>query len=350
MRKRTWSVAVAALAITLAAGPATAASAAVTTELPEGESLYVVECESGTGGFGTVDPATAAVTLIGTGSNDPNVTCAGMAAFNPVNGLGYWSSWDIDGDLFSVDLTTGEHTFIGSVRYADDSAPSFWLEHMAIGPDGTAYGIANDDVGTVSFVRIDLDTAIATPIETPAEALDFDEVGDYTWWSFAYNPADGQFYAISDATDHLYRVDVASGALTDLGAHGDGWAWYGISFDSNGTMWGVCTGTTTQSCVVTQSTVADWTTAGASQESAATTVDGAGWFTEAQFIDYTVTAEEPVDEQPEEEQNDTVTDAPELAATGSDPLVVGSLVGAALALLSAGVLVTLRARGQRQQG
>lgn len=93
-----------------------------------------------------------------------------------------------------MNLTTGEHTFIGSIEFAD--GPEFWIEHMAIGPDGVGYGVTNySDASPPQLVSIDLATARATLIgEFGVDRANSD------WWSLAYNPADDEFYATSQST------------------------------------------------------------------------------------------------------------------------------------------------------
>lgn len=298
--------------MTLAFSPA--ASAAQTRTLPAGETLYAIDCQTRSGQLGSVDTSTAVVTLIGSGTTDPARECAGPSAYDPNTGAVYWVSWSTPDFLFRIDRTTGESTYIGPVASPDGIVTNYFA--MIMDPVLNEWFVLAplDDDGKVYLHKLDTATGgLTTVSHLTIDGVDY--VDNNSIWSAAYNPADGKAYFIDFLT--LNSIDLETGEVTEIGENGDGSRWYGLAFDSAGVMW------TTGSEQVDSSTVEGWTTAGTQQGSDDdTTVGGASWYSESNFINYSF-------------------DPPALAETGFDP-VGYALGGVVLAAIGGAVLVVTR--------
>lgn len=215
--------AVAALSLPIVfAAPAAAAT------LPAGDSLFAISCDynSPTGpdfaGLYSVDPANAAGTLIGSGTGIVG-DCAGQAAYNPVTGESFYSSWPQGGDEFlrRIDVTTGVSTTVG--EWGGAAAGNG--DALAIGKDGTAYVTSGSQLHRVNLA--DATTTLVGPL------------GVSQLWAFAVDPVSGLFYAIQPSGD-AYRIDVATGAATAIGSidGGDGMGGiYSMQIDTSGIWW-----------------------------------------------------------------------------------------------------------------
>lgn len=220
------------------------------------------------------------------------------------------NSDDPSDDAFSlvrVDLATGDHTVIGDTGYID-------VEGLAFSPDGTLYAV---DDATKSLLTLDLDTGQATPVGPgdgnlglstgPDQGRDFGLTFDATgtlWLSsdvtgelWRVNPDTGeltsvvtgsgsatsgydggsgkshstsqphltglascgdQLYGISvNDEQNLYRMETDPFGIEEVGPLGAGLAFDdgGLSFDGNGTLWGIADRSTFQEPGTSETTV-----------------------------------------------------------------------------------------------
>jgi hypothetical protein len=224
-------------AILAAAGlGSSAAMAAQTRALPEGEIFYAIDCNDSIGQMVTVDVLTSAATLIGANTPTSNTTCAGPAAWDPSTGTMYWTSWTNNPDTLMVaDIETGQSTEVGPFMVGSSPIGS---DGIAIDAQGNAYLLDDDGDGSTpvgtKLYSLDLATGAATYIAN-VEGM----TGSFACVAaFAFNPADGGFYANCDTgsgTETLVKIDVSDGSTTVACT----WTHsiWGLAFDSSGIGW-----------------------------------------------------------------------------------------------------------------
>jgi hypothetical protein len=300
-----------------------AALAAQTRSLPDGSTLFAIDCEDENGELGSVDITTAEVTIIGTGSDHVNIDCASDATYDPTTGLGYWIPWSAPNSLYSIDLETGVSTYIGDLTDSEGINDLYAGYNYALMADdqGNLFAIMpyTDDNGEPYLLSVDKETAEFTEIDR----LQFDgsDWGDGYFYSGDFNPADGNFYILGNDAVELYSLDIETAQLTFVGDNGDAVYMYGIGFDSNGVMW------STGENAVCSATVEGWTTVGNTECSENDTyINGdtsITWYSESNFINYDAPA-------------------PELSDTGVN---LGGFAAAIAALVAAGgILMAVRHR------
>lgn len=190
-------------AMIIAAVVATSAfSVQAASAFPSGDTLYSMAYDSPREGtLKTVNTSTAATTIVGTAGigagQNPGLSVGDTAqgAYNPNEPTkGYWIYF-LSGTygLASVDLATGTSTVIGPFGTSG-------MESIAIGADGSAYGIYGGD-----FYSINLQTGTATFISAAPPTNVF---------AFAYNPSGSSFYAVT--ANKLWSVNVSTGAFTQV--------------------------------------------------------------------------------------------------------------------------------------
>jgi LPXTG-motif cell wall-anchored protein len=217
-------------ALTLAASPVNAAT------LPTGDKAYILPCDYDQlgGTLYELDTTTGLATQVGDWVNpDEDVfSCAGPAAYNPVNGLGYWISWaDEGGFLISVDLTTGENTVVG--EFTLEGEPYYTPIAIAIDAAGNAWA-TSWDVSPDVLYSVNLSTAELTEVGPTGVTDESDNYGlawdSVTQTVYAYNVDSEDFYTVNTTTGAftLFAEDV----LTDVVP-------YAIAFDSAGQVWGI---------------------------------------------------------------------------------------------------------------
>ncbi len=318
MKKRTSAV----LALVIAGLTAPLSASAVQTRvLPSGETLYAIDCDVETAQLVSLNTHDAVATAIGDGTVHESIGCASNAAYDPQSGLAYWGSWGTrPTTLFSMDITSGESTYIGVL---DET--TYDLGGLMMGEDGILYAVYQDmDMGDGRTFLGTVNTENAD-ITLIAELLHDGNAVPRGIWSAAYNSADGEYYASNGGG--LLRIDVATGAVTPIGANGSERWWGGMTFDSAGTMWGAGNGN------VSSTTVAGWTTAGhETWTDENILLEGAEWFTRSVFVAY--------------DSGDGVEPSaePELAETGIDTT---SVLGFAVAMFGGAAAVTVLRRRAR---
>jgi hypothetical protein len=117
----------------------------------------------------------------------------------------YVVNYDNNG-LYAVDTATGAYTQIGTT-----TPPAGSINGLSGTPDGTMYGIAGD-CSTSYLVTIDITSGATTNIGSiPGVGCGID---------LAYNTNDDMIYIVDLLTDHLFKVNPATLAVTDVGALG----------------------------------------------------------------------------------------------------------------------------------
>ena len=292
-------VIVAAAGMTLAvAAPASAAG----NSLPATDALYAFSCDSeGTPSILRVSAETGESSGIGSATGD----CKYNSAYDEVTGKVFFNDYDVDA-LSTVDVATG--VFTQGPAFTLDGLP-LTIDSIAIGVHREAYAFDNNGV----VYALNLDTAVLTAV------VDF---GSFYFYSFAYDRATGQFYALSESGD-VYLFNRAALTLDYVGSVPVLVQYsYGLQFDSSGLLWYVDTnGSLT---VLNSATLADL----------ANPVESGPlvWGEDDNYYSFSLVITRPV--------------VPELAATGSDASTfgAGALAGAMLLLLGAGAVVVGRRR------
>ena len=191
---------------------ATAAPAmAAGRSLPAGDRLFSIECDAAyvlEPQLFSVDAATAAITKVGEGTYPTsNESCAFQAAYNAKTGVSYFVDYldflPIASTVLStIDVTTGQSAIVGNFTIVGEPNAIPFVISIAIGPDGTAYAIDDDDY----LYSLNLSNAQLTGI------AQVDAVGGFR--AFGSDPRSGVFYIAS--SDFLYTLDVATGLATQV--------------------------------------------------------------------------------------------------------------------------------------
>jgi hypothetical protein len=161
---------------------------------PTSGRIYYVEQNTSTPRVAVWDPTTNTNTTLATISVSGPVM---RAAFNK-QGVLYVTAGN--GDLYTVDTTTGAAMFVGTIQYNGSPLPAPSGD-MAFGADGSLYLDENSDL-----FKIDVNTLSATYVGNNGN------IGNV---QVAFG-TDGLLYgAVADGS--LYRVDTATGAATLVG-------------------------------------------------------------------------------------------------------------------------------------
>jgi len=185
--------------------------------LPDGNHLYALPCSDKSDLY-TVDPVTAALTV----SADTDFGCVGAAAFDPTTGVSYAFHWS-QGQLAPFVAATG---FIGAplLLTGGSSTP----DGLAIGLDGKAFTTTQGDL-----YSLDLTTGVQTligPMSVPC------------LYAFSVDPTTGKFFAIQCSSGEIYEVNTTTALLTSLGSvvvgdPEDSQAIYDLRIDTSGRWW-----------------------------------------------------------------------------------------------------------------
>jgi LPXTG-motif cell wall-anchored protein len=189
----------------LTASPAAAAP----RPIADHDGLFAIDCDGSEPGthLYSVDPLTAAQTLIGTGTiHNDGEDCALQPAWNAFNQTAYFILEDnIDGPLTwlaTMDLSTGVSTLINPTFEGDDTYVR--IDSMAITPAGDAYAWDGD-----AFFSMDLTNGHLTFIDNSAALSG-------PIWSFAADPTTGILYALTEDGD-LYTINPGDAVATYVG-------------------------------------------------------------------------------------------------------------------------------------
>lgn len=213
--------------------------------------------------YGTLhelDPLAGSSSAIGTRGTYSPYGFPMQAAFNPANNSVYWINSDFNNAtpnyLMKANTNTGASMLVG--EFLDDQAATA-VDSMAISPTGNAYAFSSG-----KFYSVNLTTGALTLINAAT--------GKTRFYSFAYNPADQNFYAISnDTTGGLYAVNVQTGVIDQIlsitgfpnlgsGTSAGAKRVFSMAFDKAGSLWGVNVDGDLFSTVVTGLDAADMVT------------------------------------------------------------------------------------------
>lgn len=136
-------------------------------------------------------------------------------SWNSANSTMYvLGSYNDESSLFTIDLETGETTFIGQTP----SALGIWL---AIDPSGNAYMA---DVGTDMLYSVNLETGARTKIGDIGVNISFAQDADF-------DPETGILYTVGyhgGGVNRLYSVNTTTGLYTSLGSVNNDCAQIGV--------------------------------------------------------------------------------------------------------------------------
>ena len=247
------------------------AQAAQTRLLPTGEVYVAIDCNLWDGSMAMFDVATSVGTNIGSNTPTAHTNCAAQGAWDPTSSAVYWLSPSTPNYLMKADVTTGQSLEVAPISGTNSAARS-----IAIDDEGNAYLIARwfdyvvpDDSLQILY-SLDLDTGEATEIATI-------DVGDAQtgncYYSFAFNPADQQFYTNCRDNYLIKEIDVTNGSLVtvcDFTAD-PGAPIAGFAFDSSGIGWTANGGSQNIASFDVTQPDCGW------QAGAAKTVNGSSW-------------------------------------------------------------------------
>lgn len=212
--------ALAALAfIAASVAVATPAQAAGRT-LPAGDALYTLACDSGEPELFSVDGASAASTLVGSGGVEG---CGYDPAYDAASGAVY--ALVADGEsylLVTVDTATGVSTLVGTIL---DGEEAISVDSLTIA-GGVAYVTSYDELWTV-----ELSSGAATFVGVVAGI-------DDNIYGLATNPVDGRIYGIEQSGD-LLQIDPVGlvATLIDTFTTASVFNEWGLDIDSSGIFW-----------------------------------------------------------------------------------------------------------------
>jgi hypothetical protein len=189
----------------------------------------------------SLNPTTGALTLIG--AMGVEMFDIALTPGGQLYGVGPYTGSSFSG-LYSINPNTGASTLIGTNTGAD-------LNSFDIGPNGTAYatqgGISPSTPGN-SFYTLNLGTGVATLVSagnTYNSAGDLDFIGGTLYLTSLTGIPFGS------TSDHLFTVNPATGAGTDLGSIGFS-SVFGLAYQqSNNTLYGIANPTATSAEVIT---------------------------------------------------------------------------------------------------
>ena len=188
------------------AGPGGTSAATVTytaTATPVAQTLYVATGQGPSAQLYTVNPATAAATLVGDITLGGSVLTITGLAFHPLTGVLYGVTGNENGPagkLVTIDRTTGLATLVGSLAVNGETAAG--ASDISFDANGTLYAWKT---GGGPLGLVDVGTAAVTPIGSSLNGTGGN--------GLAFAP-DGSLYVAGPPTGSLSRVDPATGALT----------------------------------------------------------------------------------------------------------------------------------------
>jgi hypothetical protein len=208
---------------------ATPASAAAPGQLPAGDTLFALDCDGETvSTYQFTDVATATTVPVGE-ANDLDSDCAGPAAYDYSTGTAYFISWGEDGELATLNWSTGGAAAAALLTISDDPETDVYPDGIAIGLDGAAYITFNTNLYSLNKT---------TGVMTLIGSTGVDDL-----YGFAVHPATGVFYAINE-DGIVYVVDVTDASLDELATleldyEGDGPSTniYALQIDRDGVFW-----------------------------------------------------------------------------------------------------------------
>jgi hypothetical protein len=184
--------------------------------------IYVIGSDAQ---FGTIDPLTGVINVIGTTNTDLGKTIFSGLAWTPNSNLFYSVRGDagLDNGLYSINPTNAATTFQKNIGVP--------LVTITSRLDGVLFGYsANMGMGTLWRIN-PLTETMATQVGA-AGALGTVGAGGLVFGG------NGNLYLADDATGQLHQVDTTTGVTTPVGAGMGAFGLYGMAADSNGNTYG----------------------------------------------------------------------------------------------------------------
>ena len=228
-------IAAVASATALLSMAALSASAVGETALPsEDDRLFVLTCDSEFPfSIGEIDELTGDVTPIGEQLIDSQ--CWSQGAYNATDGLIYSVEWNYQVEgyylLSSINPDTGEILEIGPVTDTRDGGSAINQYALAINAEGDAFVVSGD-----SLFSLDLTTGDATFIGQLNDGVNVQN----DFYSLAFNPVTGVLWGLNWSPQDVFTIDITDGSLTlvdDSWNVDSGNQNAGLTFDSNGLAW-----------------------------------------------------------------------------------------------------------------
>jgi hypothetical protein len=177
--------------------------------------------------FGTIDPLTGIISVIGTTTTDVGVTFFSGLACTPNNNNFYSVRGDAGTDpgLYRINPTNAATTYLGDIGVP--------LVTITSRLDGVLFGFSSDTTADTSTLwRINpLTESVATQIGA-AGALGLANFGSLTFGG------DGNLYMTNNNTGQLYQVNTTTGTSSVVGAGTGVTGLSGMAPDSNGNYYG----------------------------------------------------------------------------------------------------------------
>ena len=175
----------------------------------------------------TIDPVTGSTAQVGfTGL----VIAEGDLAFDPTSGVLYGMQHvPLNRQLFTINVTTGVGTLVGSLGGSEEIEPSA----MTFGSDGTLYVL---DTGIDFGDRPDIPTRLLTIDKSTGATLTSVDLAIELGYTAGmdFDPLSGQLYVadggVGEGTNSLYLVSPASGAMSLIGQTGVAVGLAGLAF------------------------------------------------------------------------------------------------------------------------
>lgn len=243
--KRFVFAAVAATFLVLGASPAQADVAPI---LPSGDELFEMTCDSGSNDrqLFSLDLVALARDSVGSGTSVSALAedCGTQGAILPGTDWFYFVDGQ-SGDLVRADLNTGTIEVIATVL---KNGSAVTVYSLAIGPDGSAYMIG------VAHKLYSLNLASGALTELGAVNL---PTG--TTYGFAYDAVTDDFYVAESGHGTLSTLDIATQTATLVGTNAGRFIG-SMSFDSDGNLWvnGDFGGAVSQTTLADFGTPANW--------------------------------------------------------------------------------------------
>ena len=217
--------------LTVLLGAAFAVSAspavAVAPTLPAGDFLFQVECDEDLNDRQLlgVDLDIEELVLIGDGDGAGDLGCVAQGSMDPGTDWFYFVDWYIAGDtLARVNVVSGVVEEIGLML---DEGAEAQIISLAIGPDGNAYALSDENL-----YGVNLDNGDLFLLNRPNVAA----LNGGSPYGFAYDPTTEHFYVAEDGDTEIHQLNVETGELSYVTENSDFWIG-SMAFDSEGYFW-----------------------------------------------------------------------------------------------------------------
>lgn len=179
------------------------------------------------GKFYDINPNDGTAVTVGAGHTEPGANCSYQGAFSPIDGFVYYIQGGASPVAFLVraDKTTGIHETIGQLQSPTNEP--LHMASLAINSSGEAFGFDPSE----NFYSIDLTSGVATLVGSNATTM-------AAFYSLAFDPLTGVLYAAlgGSFSPVLQTVNILTGAPTSTGVTLPHYV-MGITVDEDALMW-----------------------------------------------------------------------------------------------------------------